>query len=57
MRLVDMEARTTGIYQVLWRGPTLKRYRDPQPVMVRGRVATDRQKLTVVLGWEIEVIA
>ncbi|HDP88372.1 MAG TPA: DNA polymerase III subunit alpha [Thioalkalivibrio sp.] len=56
MRLVDMEDRA-GIYQVLWRGEALKRYREAlssrEPVVIRGRVAADRQGLTVVLGREI----
>ena len=58
MRLVDMEDRA-GIYQVLWRGEALKRYREAlssrEPVVIRGRVGVDRQGLTVVLGREIYI--
>jgi DNA polymerase III alpha subunit len=57
MVLVDMEDRA-GIYQVLWRGEALRRYREAlssrEPVMIRGRVGTDRQGLTLVLGREIQ---
>jgi DNA polymerase III alpha subunit len=57
MVLVDMEDRA-GIYQVLWRGEALRRYREVlssrEPVMIRGRVGTDRQGLALVLGREIQ---
>jgi DNA-directed DNA polymerase III PolC len=59
MRLVDMEDGG-GIYQVLWRGPALKRYREPlssrKPVVIRGLAGRDRQGLTVVLGREIRLV-
>jgi DNA polymerase III alpha subunit len=57
MVLVDMEDRA-GIYQVLWRGEALRRYREAlpsrEPVVIRGRVGADRQGLTLVLGREIQ---
>jgi DNA polymerase III alpha subunit len=57
MVLVDMEDRA-GIYQVLWRGAALQRYREAlstrEPVVIRGRVSADRQGLTVILGREIQ---
>jgi DNA polymerase III alpha subunit len=59
MRLVDMEDRA-GIYQVLWRGKALRRYREAlssrEPVVVRGCVGADRQGLTLVLGREIQSV-
>ena len=59
MVLVDMEDRA-GIYQVLWRGEALRRYREAlssrEPVVVRGCVGADRQGLTLVLGREIQSV-
>jgi DNA-directed DNA polymerase III PolC len=59
MRLVDMEDRS-GIYQVLWRGPALKRYERElstrEPVLIRCRVSADRQGLTMLLGREIWIV-
>jgi error-prone DNA polymerase len=57
MQLADMEDRA-GIYQVLWRGAALERYRTGlsgrEPVLIRGRVGPDRQGLTVVQGRELQ---
>ena len=54
--LVDMEDEA-GIYQVLWSGAALDRYRSAlsqrEPVLIRGRVRTDRQGQMVVAGHEI----
>ena len=59
MRLVDMEDRA-GIYQVLWRGPALKRSEaelgSREPVIIHARVSADRQGLTMVLGREIRLV-
>jgi DNA-directed DNA polymerase III PolC len=56
MLLVDMEDEA-GIYQVLWSGAALDRYRSAlsqrEPVLIRGRVRTDRQGQMVVAGHEI----
>jgi DNA polymerase III alpha subunit len=59
--LVDMEDEH-GLYQVLWSGAALDRAtRDGllarrEPVLVRGRVRTDRQGQVVVAGHEIKAI-
>jgi DNA polymerase III subunit alpha len=57
MLLVDMEDEH-GVYQVLWSGPVLERYRSTLsqrgPVVIRGRVRTDRQGKMVVSGHEIK---
>jgi DNA polymerase III subunit alpha len=56
MLLVDMEDEA-GIYQVLWSGAALDHYRSAlsqrEPVLIRGRVRTDRQGQTVMAGHEI----
>jgi DNA polymerase-3 subunit alpha len=56
MLLVDMEDEA-GIYQVLWSGAALDRHHTAlsrrEPVLIRGRVRTDRQGQTVVAGQEI----
>jgi len=56
MLLVDMEDEA-GIYQALWSGAALDRYRSVlsqrEPVLIRGRVRTDRQGQLVVAGHEI----
>jgi len=56
MLLVDMEDEA-GIYQVLWSGAALDRYRSAlaqrEPVLIRGRVRTDRQGQLVVAGHEV----
>jgi DNA polymerase III alpha subunit len=55
MLLVDMEDEA-GIYQVLWSGPALRQYRallsTREPVLIRGRVRTDRQGCVIVVGRE-----
>lgn len=57
MLLADMEDEV-GAYQVLWSGATLKKYGDllsrREPVLIRGRVRTDRQGQLVIAGREIE---
>jgi len=57
MLLVDMEDEH-GMYQVLWSGTALDRYRSElarrEPVLIRGRVRTDRQGQVVVAGHEIK---
>jgi DNA polymerase III alpha subunit len=56
MLLVDMEDEY-GTYQVLWSGVTLDRFRSElaqrEPVLIRGRVRTDRQGQIIVAGHEI----
>jgi DNA-directed DNA polymerase III PolC len=56
MLLVDMEDEH-GMYQVLWSGAALDRYRSElalrEPVLIRGRVRTDRQGQIIVAGHEI----
>jgi DNA polymerase-3 subunit alpha len=60
MALVDMEDEH-GIYQVLWGGGALNRYRqviaDRGPVIVRGRVRKDRQGEIILAGREVESIS
>jgi len=45
------------MYQVLWNGAMLDRYRSElaqrEPVLIRGRVRTDRQGQIIVAGHEI----
>ena len=57
MLLVDIEDEH-GVYQVLWSGPALERHRpilsQRGPMLIRGRVRTDRQGETVVAGHEIK---
>ncbi len=59
MLLVDMEDEA-GIYQVLWSGAALDRYRSllsqRQPVLLRGRVRADRQGQVVVAGYDIRML-
>ena len=59
MLLVDMEDEA-GIYQVLWSGAALDKYRSllsqRQPVLLRGRVRADRQGQVVVAGYDISVL-
>lgn len=56
MLLVDMEDEA-GIYQVLWSGPALRQGRPllsaRGPMLIRGRVRTDRQGVVVVAGYDI----
>jgi error-prone DNA polymerase len=56
MLLVDMEDEHS-IYQVLWSGAALDRYRsalsERGPVLIRGRVRMDRQGQVVVIGHQI----
>jgi DNA polymerase III alpha subunit len=58
MLLVDMEDEQ-GMYQVLWSGAALSRasrrseLAQREPVLIRGRVRTDRQGQPVVQGHEI----
>jgi DNA polymerase III alpha subunit len=56
MLLVDMEDEH-GMYQVLWSSAMLDRYRSElaqrEPVLIRGRVQTDRQGQIIVAGHEI----
>ena len=56
MLLVDMEDEA-GVYQVLWSGATLKECRRVlarrEPVVIRGRVRSDRQGRTIVVGVEV----
>jgi len=57
MWLVDMEDEH-GMYQVLWSGAALNRYRPQlsqrEPILIRGRVRTDRQGQIIVAGHEIK---
>ncbi len=57
--LVDMEDEL-GMYQVLWSGAALDRYRSllsrREPVLLRGRVRSDRQGQVVVAGQEIMLL-
>jgi DNA polymerase III alpha subunit len=59
MLLVDMEDEA-GIYQVLWSGAALDKYRSllsqREPVLLRGRVRADRQGQVVVAGHAIRVL-
>ena len=59
MLLVDMEDEH-GMYQVLWSGAVLDRYRSllsqREPVLIRGRVRSDRQGQVVVTGHEIRLL-
>jgi DNA polymerase III alpha subunit len=56
MLLVDMEDEA-GIYQVLWSGPVLTQRRallaSRDPVLIRGRVRTDRQGCFVIVGQDV----
>jgi len=53
MLLVDMDDEA-GMYQVLWSGSALKEYRSKlaqrEPVVICGRVRSDRQGRTIVVG-------
>lgn len=57
MWLVDMDDEQ-GMWQVLWTGPALNRYREQisqrEPVLVRGRVRKDRQGLAILTGVELK---
>ena len=57
MWLADMEDEY-GMYQVLWSGAALSRYRpiltQREPVLIRGRVRQDRQGLVILAGDEIK---
>ena len=57
--LVDMEDEH-GMYQVLWSGAALDRCRSAlsqrEPVLIRGRVRTDRQGQVLVAGHEIKLL-
>jgi len=57
--LADMEDER-GVYQVLWSGRTLRQYRAilsrREPVIIRGRVRTDRQEQIVLTGIAIEQV-
>jgi DNA polymerase III alpha subunit len=59
MLLVDMEDEH-GMYQVLWNSAMLDRYRSElaqrEPVLIRGRVRTDRQGQIIVAGHEIMLL-
>jgi DNA polymerase III alpha subunit len=59
MLLVDMEDEH-GMYQVLWSGEALDRYRstlaERDLVLVHGRVRTDRQGQLVVAGYDVQVL-
>ncbi len=59
MLLADMEDET-GVYQVLWSGAVLKRYKEllsrREPGLIRGRVKSDRQGQIVVAGYEITLV-
>jgi len=59
MLLADMEDEH-GMYQVLWSSAMLDRYRSElaqrEPVLIRGRVRTDRQGQPVVQGHEIMML-
>ena len=59
MLLVDMEDER-GVYQVLWSGAALDKYRpvlsQREPALIRGRVRTDRQGQIVVAGHEIKAL-
>ncbi len=56
MLLADMEDEV-GIYQVLWSGPALTQRRAllsiREPVLIRGRVRTDRQGCFVIVGQDV----
>lgn len=56
MLLVDMEDEA-GVYQVLWSGAALKEYRSVlarrEPIVIRGRVRSDQQGRTIVVGVEV----
>ncbi len=60
MWLVDMED-THGAFQVLWTGEALRRHRTMlskrEPVLVSGRVRTDRQGQVVLSGQAIELVS
>lgn len=60
MLLVDMEDEH-GVCQVLWSGAALERYRAAlslrEPMLIHGRVRTDRQGETVVAGHEIKQLS
>jgi DNA polymerase III alpha subunit len=55
MLLVDMEDES-GVYQVLWSGAALRQYRAllsrREPVLIRGRVRSDRQGQVMIVGRE-----
>jgi DNA polymerase III alpha subunit len=57
--LVDMEDEH-GMYQVLWSGAALDRYRSTlsprELALIRGRVRTDRQGQVLVAGHEIKLL-
>jgi error-prone DNA polymerase len=57
MWLVDMEDEH-GMYQVLWSSAVLNKYRpvlsQRDPVVIRGRVRTDRQGQVILTGQEIK---
>ena len=57
MWLVDMEDEH-GMFQVLWRGKALNQFRQwlsqREPMLIRGRVRTDRQGQCVVAGIDLE---
>ncbi len=59
MWLVDMED-DTGMYQVLWSGAALNKYRPilsrREPLLIRGRVRRDRQELIIVVGYEAQLL-
>ena len=59
MLLADMEDEV-GMYQVLWSGAALQKYRSliarREPMLLRGRVRTDRQGLVIVSGMAGELI-
>ena len=58
--LVDMEDER-GMYQVLWKGAALNRYRrvlaERGPVLVRGRVRKDRQGEIILSGQEVTLVS
>ena len=60
MWLVDMEDEH-GMYQVLWSGAVLNRYRpvlsERVPLLVRGRVRKDRQGELVLAGQEVRRVS
>jgi DNA polymerase III alpha subunit len=57
MLLADMQDET-GMYQVLWSGAALEKHRAlisrREPILLRGRVRTDRQGLVLVSGMAAE---
>ncbi len=59
MWLVDMEDEH-GMYQVLWSGAVLKQYRPMisrrEPMLIHGRVRTDRQGQPVLTGQEVRML-